>query len=132
MAQLPARGVQAVFRLSAARNWHANTIRHLGPGDRLPLWKRPRKPTTGFDRRQWRELPEQLTIRIVEFSIEGKGFRTRRVTLATTLLDRKRYSANELAELYLKRWRIELYFRDIKTVMGMEVLSCTTPQRATI
>ena len=45
MAQLPARGVQAVFRLSAARNWHANTIRHLGPGDRLTMWKRPCKPT---------------------------------------------------------------------------------------
>ena len=49
------------------------------------------------------------------------------MTLVTTLLDPQRYPAGELAELYARRWQIELWFRDIKTSMGMEVLRCKTP-----
>jgi hypothetical protein len=32
-----------------------------------------------------------------------------------------------LAQLYARRWQIELRFRDLKTSMGMEVLRCQTP-----
>jgi hypothetical protein len=49
------------------------------------------------------------------------------VTLVTTLLDPQRYPARELAELCARRWQIELWFRHIKTSMGMEVLRCKTP-----
>lgn len=45
----------------------------------------------------------------------------------TTLTDPKEYSAAEIADLYLQRWNVELYFRDIKTTMGMDVLKCKTP-----
>jgi hypothetical protein len=38
------------------------------------------------------------------------------------------YPAQELAQLYARRWRIELWFRDIKTSMGMERLRCLTPR----
>src|SRR5207247_9915848 len=50
------------------------------------------------------------------------------VTLVTTLLDAKEYPAQDLAELYARRWQIELWFRSIKTSMGMEVLRCRSPQ----
>ena len=33
-----------------------------------------------------------------------------------------------LAWLYAERWRVELWFRDIKTSMGMEVLRCKSPK----
>lgn len=36
--------------------------------------------------------------------------------------------AEELARLYARRWRIERWFRDIKTSMGMEVLRCKSPK----
>jgi len=32
-----------------------------------------------------------------------------------------------LAALYARRWKIELYFDDIKTTLPMEMLSCLTP-----
>jgi hypothetical protein len=48
--------------------------------------------------------------------------------LVTTLLDPQKYPAREIAQLYIRRWKIELWFRDIKTSMGMEVLRCKTPQ----
>ena len=46
----------------------------------------------------------------------------------TTLLDPVEYPVEEIAELYLKRWRIELWFDDIKTSMQMDVLRCKTPK----
>jgi len=44
------------------------------------------------------------------------------------LLDAKAYPANELAEVYFQRWDVELFFRDIKTTMDMDVLRCKTPE----
>ena len=32
-----------------------------------------------------------------------------------------------MADLYRQRWDVELFFRDIKTTMGMDVLRCRTP-----
>ena len=34
----------------------------------------------------------------------------------------------ELRTLYKSRWQIEVDFRNIKTTMGMETLSCKTPE----
>ena len=48
----------------------------------------------------------------------------------TTLLDAQAYPAMELARLYLRRWRIELWFRHLKTTMKMEHLRCLTPEMA--
>lgn len=56
-----------------------------------------------------------------------KGFRTTHFYIATTLLDAELYPADEIADLYLQRWDVELSFRDIKTTMGMDVLRCKTP-----
>ena len=52
-----------------------------------------------------------------------KGFRSRTVVIATTLLDGAQYSAEDVAGLYLQRWTVELFFRDIKTSMGTEMLN---------
>ncbi len=52
--------------------------------------------------------------------------------MVTTLLDSKEYTASDLAGLYLRRWNIELFFRDIKTTMGMDVLRCLTPKMVEI
>lgn len=47
--------------------------------------------------------------------------------MVTTLIDPIAYSAEELAKLYLRRWAVELFFRDIKNTLGMDVLRCQTP-----
>lgn len=54
--------------------------------------------------------------------------RTRSVVLVTTLLDPTLYPAAEIASLYLQRWRVELTFRDLKTVLRREVLRCKSPE----
>jgi hypothetical protein len=53
--------------------------------------------------------------------------RSKSYYLVTTLTDSTRYGAAELADLYRQRWDVELFFRDIKTTMGMDVLRCRTP-----
>jgi hypothetical protein len=80
--------------------------------------------------KQWQRLPAQITVRIIRFTASIRGFRGRRITLVTSLLDAKAYPAQELIELYARRWRLELCLRDLKTTLGMEQLRCQTPDMA--
>jgi IS4 transposase len=68
------------------------------------------------------EVPEEVAVRVIRSRIERPGFRTQEVLIATSLLDPQKYPASEITEAYLRRWRIELSFRDIKTSMEMEHL----------
>lgn len=123
------QGVQSLFRLHQARPADLRKGKRLGKNDRLVVWRKPgpwQRPRF-LPKRLWNALPEELTVRVLRFSLYVPGFRVRSVTLVTTLLDPKEYSAEELAYLYARRWRIELWFRDIKTTMGMEVLRCKSP-----
>ncbi len=76
---------------------------------------------------QWAALPEEIQVRIVRFTAACRGFRTHRITLVTTLLDVELYRVAELVALYLRRWRIELCLRDVKTTLGLEPLRCQSP-----
>jgi hypothetical protein len=57
-----------------------------------------------------------------------KGFRVRTIILVTTLLDPIAFPAQALGELYFQRWSVELHFREIKTLLRLDVLRCLTPQ----
>ena len=69
-------------------------------------------------------------MRIIRFTATIRGFRCRRITLVTSLLDPKLYPAQELIALYARRWRLELCLRDLKTTLGMEQLRCQSPEMA--
>ncbi|MCZ6804140.1 MAG: transposase [Proteobacteria bacterium] len=43
------------------------------------------------------------------------------------MLSPKTVCKNELKDLYKNRWHVELDLRNIKTTLGMEILSCKTP-----
>ena len=60
----------------------------------------------------------------MEFAESAAGYRTRVITLVTTLLEAALYPKADLEQLYLKRWQIEVNFRHLKTTMRMEVLQC--------
>jgi hypothetical protein len=59
--------------------------------------------------------------------VPQRGFRTRVVLVATTLLDAQVYPKEDLAGLYRARWHAELDLRSIKQTMQMDVLRCKTP-----
>ncbi|MDK1039798.1 MAG: transposase, partial [Actinomycetota bacterium] len=56
------------------------------------------------------------------------GCRTKTITVITTLVDPKEYSAEAIAELYGYRWNVELDIRDIKQTLNLDHLRCKTPE----
>jgi hypothetical protein len=64
----------------------------------------------------------------VRVIITEPGFRTRKVILVTTLLDSQKYPPAALAQLYRRRWDMELSLRHLKTSLQLEHLSCKTPE----
>jgi len=132
LALLLRRGAHSLFRLHQRRPADLRKGKRLGKNDRLMVWDKPwlwQRPRY-LPKAIWKCLPGKLSVRVVRFALIVPGFRTQSVTLVTTLLDPQAYPAEELARLYVRRWRIELWFRDIKTSMGMETLRCKSPQMA--
>lgn len=127
MALLEMMGVACLFRLHHARPSDLREGIRLGKKDRLVVWRKPQLKPRYLPNALWRRVPAELTVRVLRVKVLIPGFRTRTITLATTLSDAEAYPAQELAALYLRRWRIELWWRHLKTSMGMEVLRCKTP-----
>lgn len=73
---------------------------------------------------EFAKIPTKMVVRAVRYKVQGKGLRTREITLLTTLTDAKKYPAKDLAALYLTRWRIEVNLRHLKRTMGMDRLKC--------
>ena len=129
LALLWGKSVPALFRLHHARSADLRRGKRLGKNDRLVIWRKPNNWERRYlPQRLWKRIAPELTVRILRFSLRRAGFRTRSVTLVTTLVDPQLFPAEELALLYARRWEIELWFRDIKTSMGMEVLRCQSPK----
>jgi len=123
LALLIARGADAVFRLHQGRaKPHLSKHQH----ECHVTWYKP-KPLASWPAKIWRALPDTLHLRIIRYRITHPGFRTTTVFLVTTLLDADRYPAEDLADLYLRRWSVELFFRDIKTSMRMDILAGKSP-----
>jgi len=124
------RGAECLFRLHQARKADFRKGNRLGRNDRLITWEKPvhKPPYLPWD--LWHLVPEQLTVRMVRFRLNVPGYRSQEVILVTTLTDPTAFLPQDLAELYARRWRVELWFRDIKTTMGMEALRCKSPEMA--
>ena len=65
-------------------------------------------------RRSTRRCPESSRCASCGTGSRRPGYRVREITLVTTLLDAAAYPASALAELYFRRWQIEINFRHIK------------------
>jgi hypothetical protein len=130
LAQLPQRGVDVVARLHQRRQVDFRKARRLGHNDGLLVWTKGYQQSAILSATEWALLPAQITVRILRFAATIRGFRARRVTLVTTLLDPNLFPAQDLIDLYAQRWRLELCLRDLKTTMDMEQLRCKTPAMA--
>jgi hypothetical protein len=130
LAGLPPQGVDVVARLHSRRKVDFRKARRLGHGEGLFVWTKAYQQSEILSAKQWALLPAQITVRILRFTATIRGFRGRRITLVTTLLDPKLYPTQELVGLYARRWRLELCLRDLKTTMGMEQLRCKSPDMA--
>jgi hypothetical protein len=122
------RGVDALLRLHQRRAGDFRHGRRLGKNDRLVVWTKPAQRSKVWSQEDFDALPATLTLRLLRYRIAVPGFRTEEVILITTLLDAQAYPLEALAELYFQRWGVELHFREIKTLLGMDVLRCLSPK----
>jgi hypothetical protein len=101
-------------------------LRSLGVLDQVVEWFKPEEPPEWMTAEEYAALPETLIVRELRYQVGRPGFRTRTVTLVTTLLDAELYPLDALAKLYGTRWRVELNLRHLKTTMKMDILKCKT------
>ncbi|QEH34597.1 Transposase DDE domain protein [Aquisphaera giovannonii] len=148
MAMLLGRGISAVFRMHQQVNVDfapgrptarrkgpyprpqglpsSRWVLAHGPQDQVVAWPKPKGRPGWMTEEEYAALPEEILVRELRYEVATPGYRVRRVTLATTLLDAAAYPAVELAELYYRRWRVEHNLRHMKITMKMDVLKCTT------
>ena len=121
------RGVDVVVRLHQARRADFRTGRRLGHEDHVVVWAKPDRPEW-VDAALFGSLPRRLSVREVRVRVAQRGFRTRRLVVATTLADATAYPAQALAGLYRTRWHAELDLRSLKVTLGVDVLRCQSPE----
>ena len=126
IAMLTQAGVDIVARRHQCRRSDGRKVRRLGKGDDLVRWERPAKPDW-MDQTTYESMPPSITLRQLKVKVKEPGFRVESLIVVTTLLDAKRYTKQAIAELYHKRWLVELDIRTIKATLGMDVLRCKTP-----
>jgi hypothetical protein len=126
---LKEKKVDSVMRLHQRRK-EKKIIKKFNKNDYLVIWQKGKKSQRPkwLTEQQWNQLPNEMTVRYVKVSINIPGIRTKKFVVATTLLDPKKYPADAIAELYWRRWRCELFLKDIKTTMRMKVLRSRTPK----
>jgi hypothetical protein len=128
LAQCLQRNIQVVFRVKGACRSDFRRGKRISRHERLVCWPKPIQRATTIAPELWATLPELLQLRLVRCRIEIPGFRTRQIIVVTTLLDSAKYPPAALAQLYYRRWAMELTLRNIKTTLQMDQLSCKNPQ----
>lgn len=128
LAGLSQRGIDSVMRLHQARRVSFREGRRLGKDDRLVTWQKPAQRLEAWSREEWEALPESLSLRLIRLYVSTPGFRTRKVTLVTTLTDAVAYPAEAIRALYAQRWEVELHFYQIKILLGLDILRCKSPE----
>lgn len=126
IALLRERGVDFVGRTHAARQVDFRGGRQLGPSDHVVEWTKPARPEW-MSPEEYAAMPDTLAMREFRHRIVRRGYRTRTIVVATTLLDAEMYPREEIAELHRCRWDAEVNLRSLKTMMHMDVLRSQTP-----
>jgi hypothetical protein len=127
VAQAVAAGADVVMRLHSSRESEWKHGAYHSKGSKKTWWCKPPKRPAWMKRRDYQTLPAGLPLRLVRVQVRQRGFRTRQVMLITTLQDGQEYPAEDLAELFRRRWQAELDLRSLKTTLQMDILRGKTP-----
>lgn len=121
IASMQAKGVDILMEQHGARRRTTDFRRgrKLGQRDHLIVIDKPKNKPYWMSEEAYRSAPPSLLLR--ELRAGGK-------ILVTTMTCVKTASKAELKSLYRQRWGVELDLRDIKETMGMNILSCKTPE----
>jgi hypothetical protein len=125
--QVLARGADVVTRLHGGRR--AVWFRGSGQkkGNRRVWWRKPPRPSW-MTWEEYDEIPRWIRLRALKVVVRQRGFRTRSLVLITTLRDADVYRADEIADLYRRRWQAELNLRSLKRSLKMDELRGQSPE----
>ena len=87
IALLKKRDVDSVFRKHQNRHSDFRRGQRLGKYDHLITLKKPKQRIPWMDKETFDELPDELTLREIKYTIVEKRKRTKEIILITTLLD---------------------------------------------
>ena len=118
--RVPVRSRRVDFRPhrrhAAFKHWKGPQsiwIRQLGKHDQVVEWIKPGEAPPWLPRETWEALPDRLRVRELRYRITRRGYRSREVTLVTTLLDPEQYPKEAVAKLYGRRWQVETNLRHL-------------------
>jgi len=123
IAAMQAQDVDILMEQQGARKRVTDFRRgkRLGQRDHLITIRKPKQKPDWISETAYQAAPETITVR--ELKTSGK-------VMVTTMICPKVVSKAELKALYKQRWSVELDIRHIKDTMGMNILSCKTPEMA--
>jgi len=123
MAAMLEKGVDLVMEQQGARRRSTDFRRgqKLGQKDHVIILMKPKILPHWMTKDQYEQAPASIQIR--ELKVNQK-------ILVTTLVCVKTYPKEALKALYKSRWDVELDIRNIKQTLGMDMLSCKTPEMA--
>jgi hypothetical protein len=78
-------------------------------------------------RRKDPKLPKTLRVRVIGARVPTRKNPRQTMWFVTSLLDASLYPADEIVELYGRRWRIETLFRQLKVDLHADVLRSRSP-----
>ena len=125
IALLAARGVDVCVRLHQQRSSDFQQGTRLGEDDHIITWERPIKPEW-MDAETYSTIPKTLRLREIRYNVQEPS-RVDELTVVTTLLDPREYSAGDVADLFGFRWNSELDIRDIKQTLNLDHVRCKSP-----
>ncbi len=119
IAELQRRGVDVVFEQHGARHTDFRTGEKVGARDHVVTWSKPKLRPAWMTRQEYEAYPAELTLREVK---------VRKKVLVTSFLNPREVCKREIGQLFLRRWNVELDLRNMKSTLGMERLTCKTPE----
>jgi hypothetical protein len=115
------QGAHVLMRLNGKRqqvlNW--NQGEKINSYERLVTWNKPfRSALPQLSREEWEQLPESMYLCLIKLSFENRAGQKDDLIVI------------ELADLYARRWEIEVKLRDLKTTLDMETFAVKSPEMA--
>ena len=127
IALLLIHNVQVCARMHQSRHVNFRRGRRLGKYDHIIVWTRPQRPPW-MDQPTYDAIPQTLELREIRYNVVEPGYRTKTITIATTLTDAEVYSKEDIAELYGFRWNSELDIRSIKQSLNLAHVRSKSPE----
>lgn len=119
IAALQARGVDVLFEQHGARHTDFRSGAKLGVRDHVVKWSKPVARPAWMTPQEYAAYPAELALREVK---------VRNKVLVTSFLNPREVCKREIGQLFLRRWNVELDLRNMKTTLGMDRLTCKTPE----